>query len=125
MFNSIYNQLLNKKKNILLLTDDISIQNDISIICKLIKKKSKIQYDNYIIEKNFNWDDLLKKTKNLTFFDENSIYKIDANNYLFKSNEIKVINELLDDKALSFILNFYYEKRQPRLDSFNKLIPKI
>ena len=111
MFNSIYNQLLNKKKNILLLTDDISIQNDISIICKLIKKKSKIQYDNYIIEKNFNWDDLLKKTKNLTFFDENSIYKIDANNYLFKSNEIKVINELLDDKALSFILNFYYEKK--------------
>lgn len=111
MFNSIYNQLLNKKKNILLLTDDISIQNDISIICKLIKKKSKIQYDNYIIEKNFNWDDLLIKTKNLTFFDENSIYKIDANNYLFKSNEIKVINELLDDKALSFILNFYYEKK--------------
>lgn len=111
MFNSIYNQLLNKKKNILLLTDDISIQNDISIICKLIKKKLKIEFDSYIIEKNFNWDDLLKKTKSLNFFDESSIYKIEANNYLFKSNEIKVINELLDDKALSFILNFYYEKK--------------
>lgn len=111
MFNSIYNQLLNKKKNILLLTDDISIQNDISIICKLIKKKLKIEFDSYIIEKNFNWDDLLKKTKSLNFFDESSIYKIEANNYLFKSNEIKVVNELLDDKALSFILNFYYEKK--------------
>ena len=111
MFNTIYNQLQNKKKNILLLTDDISIQNDISIICKLIKKKLKIEFNNYIIEKNFNWDDLLKKTKNLTFFDNSSVYKIDANNYLFKSNEVKVINELLADRALSFVLNFYYEKK--------------
>ena len=111
MFNTIYNQLLNKKKNILLLTDDISIQNDISIICKFIKKKLKIEFDNFIIEKNFDWDILLKKTKNLSFFDASSIYKIDANNYIFKVNEIKVINEFLVDEALSFVLNFYYEKK--------------
>ena len=111
MFNTIYNKLHNKKKNILLSTDDLSIQNDISIICKLIKKKFKIEFDNFIIEKNFNWDSLLKKTKNLTFFDESSIYKIDVNNYLFKANEIKIINELLADKALSFVLNLYYEKK--------------
>lgn len=111
MFNTIYNKLHSKKKNILLSTDDVSIQNDISIICKLIKKKLKIEFDNFIIEKNFNWDNLLRKTKNLTFFDESSIYKIDVNNYLFKANEIKQINELLADKALSFILNFYYEKK--------------
>ena len=111
MFNTIYNKLHSKKKNILLSTDDVSIQNDISIICKLIKKKLKIEFDNFIIEKNFNWDNLLRKTKNLTFFDESSIYKIDVNNYLFKANENKQINELLADKALSFILNFYYEKK--------------
>jgi len=111
LFNTIYNKLHNKKKNILLSTDDLSIQNDISIICKLIKKKFKIEFDNFIIEKNFNWDSLLKKTKNLTFFDESSIYKIDVNNYLFKANEIKIINELLADKALSFVLNLYYEKK--------------
>jgi DNA polymerase III delta subunit len=111
LFNTIYNKLLNKKIKILLLTNDISIQNDISIICKLIKKKLKIEFHNSVIERNFNWDDLLKKTKNLTFFDESSIYKIDANDYLFKSNEIKIINELLADKDLSFVLNFYYEKK--------------
>ena len=121
MFNTIYNQLLNKKKNILLLTNDITVQSDISIICKLIKKKLKIEFDNFLIEKNFNWDDLLKKTKNLTFFDESSIYKIDANNHLFKSNDIKLINELLADKSLSFILNFYYEKKT----SSNRFIHQI
>ena len=115
MFNIIYNKLHNKKENILLLTDDISIQNDISIICKFIKKKLEIEFDNFIIEKNFNWDTLLKKTKNLTFFDESSIYKMDANNYLFKADEIKVINELLLTSSF-IILNFYYEKRHPRLD---------
>ena len=121
MFNTIYNKLHNKKKNILLITDDISIQNDISIICKFIKNKLKIEFDNFIIEKNFNWDTLLKKTKNLTFFDESSIYKIDANNHLFKADEIKVINELLADKSLSFVLNFYYEKKA----SSTRLIQQI
>ena len=111
MFNTIYNKLHIKKIDILLLTDDISIQNDISIICKLNKKKLKIDFDNFIIEKNFNWDDIFKKTKNLTFFDESSIYKIDANNYLFKANEIKLINEFFADKDISFLFNFYYEKK--------------
>ena len=121
MFNTIYNKLHNKKKNLLLLTDDISIQSDVSIICKFIKKKLKIEFDNFIIEKNFNWDTLLKKTKNLNFFDESSIYKIDANNYLFKANEIKVIDELLADQALSFVLNLYYEKKA----SSTRLIQQI
>ena len=120
MFNTIYNKL-HKKKNLLLLTDDISIQSDVSIICKFIKKKLKIEFDNFIIEKNFNWDTLLKKTKNLNFFDESSIYKIDANNYLFKANEIKVIDELLADQALSFVLNLYYEKKA----SSTRLIQQI
>ena len=120
MFNTIYNKL-HKKKNLLLLTDDISIQSDVSIICKFIKKKLKIEFDNFIIEKNFNWDTLLKKTKNLNFFDESSIYKIDANNYLFKADEINVINELLADQALSFVLNLYYEKKA----SSTRLIQQI